>query len=828
MVGNLADLGLGDIFQIVSLSRRSGTLQLTTSLDSGEIIFEQGLVVAGYRTGAVLTVGEGLMEAGIVTPTDYQDMLIAQRDGLRGEALLERFSLCNEDTQKALSELLQADVYKMLAWDEGGFSFVLEATPDRWRGFSLDATRVVVLDGLSPQYLAMEGARIRDENAEPDALEEFLARSARVAAPPKPPPRPITDTREAVSFARGLGATDALAQVSAGMQAPEPSQETEPAAEELEEQASGSSEAPAPSEPENTGAQQGATPPGLVPPPASITHDPAAHVESPSTSAPPTSPGGVVPPPASIINDPAARRETATLSGAGAPAGGVVPPPASITNDPAAQGVVRPQKDKVIPFPADRVRRGADGAGAGEHDEQPGSAPAAEPGAARGSGGGPASAPARQPAPDATPSPGPQAEVEVEPQAPSEAALRPAAQTEPGSGRILLVVDDDPDLGPLIGQTFASNYSEMVSVTSVQEARRLLQSHAPYLVLAVDLILPRSDGQGILGGLEILEEARALNPNLQAVMFTDYHNVEAQQQARELGVLSVLVKPRRAQMFEPGTSTPSAQMWSFLEELGTSLESTFATGTVPPWPEAEAQATGGDAGAESTSAIASPGHAPSAVKTGRVGTEIYDLAQEIAREFGDEEADPNLPPPNRSDGALAELRTMLAELADPANRETITLLVLRFAADVVDRAALLLNARTHFIGLGGFSGPEPSDDYVRRVRRVRIPTGEDSAFATVAKYRTTLRGPLQDTPANRAFLAGLSGTGESGWHQHDSIVVPLVSANRVAAILYGDNPGGEALGKTDALEIFMQQAGLTMDRVLLERQLEQSRKKGDA
>ena len=30
LLGNLADLGLGDIFQIVSLSRRSGTLQLTT------------------------------------------------------------------------------------------------------------------------------------------------------------------------------------------------------------------------------------------------------------------------------------------------------------------------------------------------------------------------------------------------------------------------------------------------------------------------------------------------------------------------------------------------------------------------------------------------------------------------------------------------------------------------------------------------------------------------------------------------------------------------------------------------------------------------------
>ena len=40
LVGNLADLELGDIFQIVSLSRRSGTLQLTTPTASGEISYK--------------------------------------------------------------------------------------------------------------------------------------------------------------------------------------------------------------------------------------------------------------------------------------------------------------------------------------------------------------------------------------------------------------------------------------------------------------------------------------------------------------------------------------------------------------------------------------------------------------------------------------------------------------------------------------------------------------------------------------------------------------------------------------------------------------------
>jgi hypothetical protein len=47
----------------------------------------------------------------------------------------------------------------------------------------------------------------------------------------------------------------------------------------------------------------------------------------------------------------------------------------------------------------------------------------------------------------------------------------------------------------------------------------------------------------------------------------------------------------------------------------------------------------------------------------------------------------------------------------------------------------------------------------------------------------------------------------------------------VAAILFGDNPSGKPLGATEGLEIFLQQAGLAMDRALLERRLEERKKR---
>jgi hypothetical protein len=50
LVGNLEDLSLGDLLQIVSLSQKSGVLALESESGSGQIVFRAGLVhAAGSR-----------------------------------------------------------------------------------------------------------------------------------------------------------------------------------------------------------------------------------------------------------------------------------------------------------------------------------------------------------------------------------------------------------------------------------------------------------------------------------------------------------------------------------------------------------------------------------------------------------------------------------------------------------------------------------------------------------------------------------------------------------------------------------------------------------
>jgi len=48
-------------------------------------------------------------------------------------------------------------------------------------------------------------------------------------------------------------------------------------------------------------------------------------------------------------------------------------------------------------------------------------------------------------------------------------------------------------------------------------------------------------------------------------------------------------------------------------------------------------------------------------------------------------------------------------------------------------------------------------------------------------------------------------------------------------VLYGDNlPDSQPLPKMQALEIFLTQAGLTLERVLLEKKLQEGARQGEA
>jgi hypothetical protein len=102
-----------------------------------------------------------------------------------------------------------------------------------------------------------------------------------------------------------------------------------------------------------------------------------------------------------------------------------------------------------------------------------------------------------------------------------------------------------------------------------------------------------------------------------------------------------------------------------------------------------------------------------------------------------------------------------------------------------------------------------------RVRAMKVPLEAPSIFKDVIESKTILKKRIEETPWNDYLIDQFGG------HRPDEVfIAPIFSGGRIVSILYGDNcPEGGEIGDTTSLEIFLAQAGLALDRALLERKL---------
>jgi len=161
LVGNLEDLSLGDIMQIISLSQKSGVLALKGAESSGRIVFRAGLVHAAVVAGQSedlrgLLVGGGLIEGPRFDEFDAR----ARELGLPIEDTIAREGgLGPERIDDLLRESVEAAILEMFSWLSGDFSFDMRSELES------DDPRLLLASGINAQYLAMEGMRILDERS---------------------------------------------------------------------------------------------------------------------------------------------------------------------------------------------------------------------------------------------------------------------------------------------------------------------------------------------------------------------------------------------------------------------------------------------------------------------------------------------------------------------------------------------------------------------------------------------------------------------------------------------------------------------------------------
>ncbi|HEX7545125.1 MAG TPA: DUF4388 domain-containing protein, partial [Gemmatimonadaceae bacterium] len=127
--GPLRELGIHDVFQLLDLSRKTGTLAVTSELrgNEGTVRFQNGRVVAAAIKSNPHRLGEQLMRAGRVTAAQVAAASAEQAargGGVRlGEVLLEMGAISRKELERQVRIQIEAVIFELLSWSEGFFRF---------------------------------------------------------------------------------------------------------------------------------------------------------------------------------------------------------------------------------------------------------------------------------------------------------------------------------------------------------------------------------------------------------------------------------------------------------------------------------------------------------------------------------------------------------------------------------------------------------------------------------------------------------------------------------------------------------------------------------
>lgn len=105
----------------------------------------------------------------------------------------------------------------------------------------------------------------------------------------------------------------------------------------------------------------------------------------------------------------------------------------------------------------------------------------------------------------------------------------------------ILIVDDEPDLGPLVLQRMrrqirAGEYSFLFAHNGV-EALEVLKQNQDIDIVISDINMPQMDG------LTLLEQIRKIEPNIRAIIVSAYGDMKNIRAAMRRGAIDFITKP---------------------------------------------------------------------------------------------------------------------------------------------------------------------------------------------------------------------------------------------------------------------------------------------
>ena len=157
--GNLRDFSLPDVFQLVTLSRKTGVLRIRRADAEGSVWFRDGEVFFAQSNWHHEPLGTRMVAAGKIAPSGLARALEVQtrepEAGRRlGQIMVDEGYVSEKVLEAFVQEQIQDTIFDLFRWDEGDFDF--EPLPD------IPGEEDIGLS-VSIENIVMEGSRRLEE-----------------------------------------------------------------------------------------------------------------------------------------------------------------------------------------------------------------------------------------------------------------------------------------------------------------------------------------------------------------------------------------------------------------------------------------------------------------------------------------------------------------------------------------------------------------------------------------------------------------------------------------------------------------------------------------
>ncbi|BDU69757.1 hypothetical protein GETHOR_18580 [Geothrix oryzae] len=153
--GDLATMGLEDIFQWLAVGKKTGVLELRGSLHTKRVAFHEGRITSIWSSDPREYLGQYLLAFNRITEEQLRDALATQEDEqqLLGRILINRQLVTEAEIRRIVQLKVEESIYDTFLWNVGSFEFHDgAASHQKSMLLSLDVTGIV-----------LEGARRMDD-----------------------------------------------------------------------------------------------------------------------------------------------------------------------------------------------------------------------------------------------------------------------------------------------------------------------------------------------------------------------------------------------------------------------------------------------------------------------------------------------------------------------------------------------------------------------------------------------------------------------------------------------------------------------------------------